>query len=200
MSIVMAAVSAFIQLGLFLVLPAAWWALSARGRLDFATWIGLHVPKRHANWARVMVAGLAWVLLCAASMMLVRSLGDDVAASRFAGMGLAGIVPVILHAFIQTGLSEEILFRGFLAKRLIARFGFTTGNAVQALVFGLVHVALFASLAAPARLALIGVITAANGWIMGWINERCFGGSIVPSWMLHAAGNLTVGLWAALCG
>ena len=40
---------------------------------------------------------------------------------------------------IQTGLSEEILFRGFLGKRLIAKFGFAVGNVVQGLLFGTLH-------------------------------------------------------------
>ena len=108
-------------------------------------------------------------------------------------------MPVLLHAVIQTALSEEILFRGFLGKRLIGRFGSTIGNTAQAVVFGLMHVALFASFAPPVPLALIGAVTAANGWIMGWINEECAGGSIVPSWLLHATANLAVG-WGAAFG
>lgn len=197
MNVLSAVMSAFVQLGLLLVLPVAWWALTARGRLDFATWIGLHMPRWRVNRRRTVAAVLAWVLVSTASIMLLRSLGEDVAASRFAGMGLAGVVPVTLHALVQTGLSEEIFFRGFLGKRLIAGFGFAIGNVVQAVVFGLVHVGFFASSATPTRLALIGVITAANAWIMGWINERCAGGSIVPSWMLHSTVNLAVGLGAA---
>lgn len=64
---------------------------------------------------------------------------------------------------------------------------------------GLMHVALFASFAPPVPLALIGAVTAANGWIMGWTNEECAGGSIVPSWLLHATANLAVG-WGAAFG
>ena len=98
-----ALITAFAQLGVLLVLPAAWWALTARRSLGFAAWIGL------------------------------------------------------------------------------------------------MHVALFASFVPPLPLALIGAVTAANGWITGWINEECAGGSIVPSWLLHATANLAVG-WGAAFG
>lgn len=165
--------------------------------MSFARWIGLYTPKLRASRTRALTAILAWVLVSLASIMLIGSLGEGVAASRFRGSGLAGVVPVILHAVIQTGLSEEIFFRGFLSKRLIARFGFAVGNAVQAVLFGIVHVALFASSVSPLPLVLIAVVTAASGWIMGWINEECASGSILPSWMLHSAANLVVGLGAA---
>ena len=58
-------------------------------------------------------------------------------------MGWSAFPSAFLFGIIQTGLSEEILFRGFLAKRLISRFGFATGNLPQGLVFGLLHGAMF---------------------------------------------------------
>lgn len=194
-----ALITAFAQLGVLLVLPAAWWALTARRSLGFAAWIGLRAPQWHGGWVRAVVAGLAWALASVTSVVLLRSTSEGTAVSGFAGTGLAGVVPVLLHAVIQTALSEEILFRGFLGKRLISRFGSTIGNTAQAVVFGLMHVALFASFVPPLPLALIGAVTAANGWITGWINEECAGGSIVPSWLLHATANLAVG-WGAAFG
>lgn|GEM_PF-6247348 len=41
---------------------------------------------------------------------------------------------VTVRIFIYVG------FRGFLGKRLIARFGFAVGNTIQAVVFGLLHI------------------------------------------------------------
>ena len=192
-------ISAFVQLALLLAVPVVWWAFTARGRIGFAAWAGLRAPRWHGGWARAVVAGLAWALVSVASVVLLRSVSEGTAASGFAGTGLAAVVPVLLHAVVQTALSEEILFRGFLGKRLIGRFGFAIGNTVQAVAFGLMHVALFASFVTPVPLALIGALTAANGWIVGWINEECAGGSIVPGWLLHATANLVAG-WGAAFG
>ncbi len=54
-------------------------------------------------------------------------------------MGWSAFPSAFLFGIIQTGLSEEILFRGFLAKRLISRFGFATGNLLLSMAeaFGL---------------------------------------------------------------
>ena len=197
MFLLSSAISAFVQLGLILVLPLAWWALTARRRVGFASWIGLRRPTWSAGGARVGAAVLAWVVIGAASTALLQSLSGQVPTARFAGRGLAGIIPVLLFAIVQTSLAEEIFFRGFLGKRVIARWGFALGNAAQSVVFGILHVALFASVADPIRLALIGVLTGASGWVAGWLNERGAGGSILPGWALHASANLLVGFATA---
>ena len=197
MLLLSSAISAFVQLGLFLVIPFAWWAFTARRSVGFASWIGLRRPTWDGRRGRLGVAILAWVAIGAASIALLQSFSGQVPAARFAGQGLGGIVPVLLFAIVQTSLAEEIFFRGFLGKRVIARWGFALGNAAQSVVFGILHVALFASVADPIRLALIGVLTGASGWVAGWLNERGAGGSILPGWALHASANLLVGTAAA---
>ena len=37
-------ISSFVQLGIALLIPAIWWAVTTKRRLEFATWIGLYVP------------------------------------------------------------------------------------------------------------------------------------------------------------
>ena len=170
-------ISAFVQLGLFLVIPFAWWAFTARRSVGFASWIGLRWPTWDGRRARLGVAILAWVVIGAASTALLQSLSGDVPAARFAGRGLGGLVPVLLFAIVQTSLAEEIFFRGFLGKRVIARWGFAPGNAAQAIAFGILHVAMFASFADPIRLLVIGILMGASGWIVGWLNEEGAGGS-----------------------
>ena len=197
MFLLSSAISAFAQLGLILVLPLAWWALTARRSVGFASWIGLRRPTWDGRRGRLGVVILAWVAIGAASTALLQSFSGQVPAARFAGQGLGGIVPVLLFAIIQTSLAEEIFFRGFLGKRIIARWGFAPGNAAQAIVFGILHVALFASFADPVRLLLVGILTGSSGWIAGWINEKSAGGSILPGWALHASANLLVGTAAA---
>lgn len=186
-------ISSVVQLGLFLVIPFAWWAFTARHSVGFASWIGLRWPTWDGRRALLGVA----MVIGAASTALLQSLSGDVPAARFAGRGLGGLVPVLLFAIVQTSLAEEIFFRGFLGKRVIARWGFAPGNAAQAIAFGILHVAMFVSFADPIRLLAIGILTGASGWIVGWLNEEGAGGSILPGWALHASANLLVGTAAA---
>ena len=104
---------------------------------------------------------------------------------------------VIGYGVLQTGFTEEALFRGFLLRRVASRFGFATGNSVQAILFGLVH---FAGMLAPLGVGWavgIGVFTGLLGAAAGYVNERFAEGSIVPSWIGHALGNTITGLLAA---
>ncbi|MCL2851623.1 MAG: CPBP family intramembrane metalloprotease [Defluviitaleaceae bacterium] len=88
---------------------------------------------------------------------------------------------------------EEVGFRGFLGKRLIAKFGFAAGNAVQAAMFGLSHNVIGVYLSyGLIQAAGVFMITGIFGWIAGYITEKKAGGSIVPAWILHAIANIPV--------
>lgn len=190
-------ISAFVQLALALAIPGIWWVVSARGSVGFAVWIGLRRPAWDTHWTRVTSTVLVWVLIGGALVVLLQSQVPGASASRVAGLGVSGIVPVLFQSLVQTSLSEEIVFRGFLGKRFIARWGFALGNCAQAITFGILHVVVFVSFADPVPLLLIGILTGANGWLMGWLNEKIAGGSILPGWALHASANLLVGFAAA---
>ena len=88
-----ALITAFAQLGVLLVVPVAWWALTARRSPGFAAWIGLRAPQWYGGRARAAVAGLAWALVSVVSVVLLRSASEGTAVSGFAGTGLAGVVP-----------------------------------------------------------------------------------------------------------
>ena len=100
MSYLSSAISAFVQLGLVLVLPLAWWALAARRTVAFLTWIGLRRPTWRASAPQLACAALSWVFVGLVSIVLLQSLSRGEPASRFAGSGLAGVVPVLLFAII----------------------------------------------------------------------------------------------------
>ena len=63
----------------------------------------------------------------------------ETADSAFSHGGIAVIPAVLVYAVLHTALSEEILFRGFLLKRIANRFGFVAGNTIQAVLFGIIH-------------------------------------------------------------
>lgn len=196
-------ISSFVQLGIALLIPAIWWAVTTKRRLEFATWIGLYVPTwkvgpvQRVSQKQLGIALACWVAVSLASLRIASSVWGALATSRFIGAGLLAVVPILLYAIIQTGLAEELFFRGFLAKRLCAAFGFSRGNAIQSIVFGLLHLLLFINYLPVSSLVAITVLSGINGWIMGWLNEQAAGGSVLPSWMLHSLANLLVALGSA---
>ncbi|HHW32201.1 MAG TPA: CPBP family intramembrane metalloprotease [Clostridiaceae bacterium] len=105
------------------------------------------------------------------------------ASYQFYKLGAKALVPAFIYAFIQTSLSEEIFFRGFLTKRLINKYGFQAGNAFQSLLFGLIHGLMLKSSLLGALVIIMSTGIAA--WLMGWINEREANGSILLSWLLY---------------
>lgn len=111
------------------------------------------------------------------------------AANQFAGLGAAAVIPALFYAIIQTGLSEELLFRGFLLKRLMKIFDFQVANLLQSIVFGCVHGAMLWSVLPLHVILLVVLTTALAGYVMGWVNERIAGSSIVTSWSIHSIVN-----------
>ncbi|WP_374018320.1 CPBP family intramembrane glutamic endopeptidase [Paenibacillus thiaminolyticus] len=184
-------VSAVLQVGLFTVIPFAWWLVTARRHQSFLSWLGLKKPVIERK-KRFYLQLLSIILLFTPTMLLLYVLVDssDAAVSQFSGQGVSVLVPVFFYSFIQTGLSEEIVFRGFLCKRLSAKVGFSNGNIVQASLFGLIHGALFYSSVSLYAAIALAIATGGMGWLMGWINEKKAGGSILPSWFIHGCANL----------
>jgi len=107
---------------------------------------------------------------------------------RNLGFGLEAIVIVLIKSIVITGLSEEILFRGFIGKRLYPRIGFVYGNLVQALIFGLLHGLLLFRLSITVAV-IMTLVSGIIGYLFGYLNERLGNGSIVPSWIAHFLGN-----------
>lgn len=189
-----------VQLVTLSAVPLIWWGLSARRlrRENFFSWIGLRRVRPAAGSARrfLVCAGLFLAYSAAAQFLIKPLLSDAVqlADDTFAGAGADGILPAALYAFIQTGLTEEILFRGFIGKRLGARFGFAVGNAAQGLLFGLLHGVLFFFFTTPGGALALILFTGAAGWLLGYADEKAAGGSILPSWLIHGGGNFVFAL------
>lgn len=172
---------------------------SSRQSGGFLTYIGLFRPKAKAmGYATLLVAVITIVMLLVLSLPGVREVASapNTVPGRIRTLGLSAesVLTLALYALVQTALSEEILFRGFLAKRMIARLGFHGGNVLQALLFGSMHLLLFAGPAGQAFSVVKGgtvvALTGLIGWSLGYLNERVGNGSIVPSWYTHGLTNL----------
>lgn len=175
-------ISSIIQIILFSLIPFIWWFIKKRKEVSFFNWIGIKKPiiqdktKYIISFLLTLVIylGLAFII----PLILVNA---DTAASKFGQQDISALLPALIYSFLQTGLSEEIFFRGFLTKIFVDRLGFKLGNSIQATIFGLIHGVIFISEVGFLKSMVIVTITGAIGVLMGWINEKQSGGSIISS-------------------
>lgn len=194
-------VGAVLQVGVVLIVCLVAWLLFGRRKASFRTWLGLTgAPPLLLLLCLVFGAAGAWLLLQAPGVAALASgPGTVIAASTLNGVTAGAIVVLVVGAVFKTAFAEELFFRGLIGKRLYAGMGFWPGNLLQALLFGAVHLPLLLLPDAPRQtvLLMIGFVTAL-ALISGWLNERRAGGSILPGFALHGAGNLTTYLGLAL--
>ncbi|GAB0169170.1 CPBP family intramembrane metalloprotease [Lysinibacillus sp. CTST325] len=186
------AISAIFQVILFSGIPFIWWFFSARKEQSFLKWLGLQKPVIE-NKGNYFVWFLFIIVVMFGSILPITYFYLDstiLASNRFTGLGFSALIPAFFYAIVQTGLSEELLFRGFLLKRFMHRFGFQIGNIVQSLLFGILHGLMMFSFIPFGVVVLIVMATAFAGYLMGWINERKSNGSILTSWGIHGISNL----------
>jgi uncharacterized protein len=189
--IVTSLINAVFQLILITGIVYTCWFFTGRKRQPFSVWIGWKKPRLERKTTFLLFFLAALLLLIAPGLVVVRFLLDpaELASAQFYGLGVSGLVPALIYSFVQTGLSEEILFRGFIGKRLCARWGYRKGNSAQALLFGLLHGAMIYPSAGFYTAIGIVLLTGAAGFSMGAMNERLAGGSILPSWLMHGISN-----------
>lgn len=188
--------SSIIQIILFAAIPFIWWLCTARKKQKFTEWIGLKkIEGGFKSAIYTILATIVFLMLGAYTLYSVRD--AETATSDFNGLGLAAVPAVLIYAVLNTSLPEEILFRGFLLKRMANKFGFAAANTVQAVLFGLLHGAMFFSLVGAVRAAFVIIFTGGIAWFIGYINEKKANGSIIPGWIIHAVSNIISGLCAA---
>jgi len=182
-------VNSLLQIALFTLIPLVWWLITARKKQGFFEWLGLKKFQGNRAFFRAfLLTAFGFLALSIAILYAMRNI--ETATSQFRGLGVSALPAAIVYSFLNTALSEEILFRGFLLKRLANRFGFPIGNAVQSTLFGLLHGALFVGAVGAFWSFAIVVFTGLIGWYMGYINEKKAEGSILPSWGIHGLANL----------
>lgn len=185
-------IDAIIQLILFSLIPLLWWLFKGRKQTNLLEYLGLKKPsiKNTRGFIGVLIIDFVIILIQLFGVPPLFIDEADMSTSAFTNRGLSVLFPVLIYAFVQTGLAEEIFFRGFLAKRLIHQFGLNIGNIIQAFLFGLIHGLIFFNYTSTFGVIVIIFLTGFNGWLMGLLNEKYSNGSIIPSWLVHALSNL----------
>lgn len=192
-------ISSAVQLIIMSLIPFIWWLVTARKKESFFKWLGFHGFKEKPLKILLYCALLGLGATAVMYFIMPIVMGDTpTATTQFGGRGFAALPEILIYAVIQTSLSEEIFFRGFLGKRLISKLGFTAGNTIQAFLFGLMHGVLFFVAVGWWQALVLIIVTGAIGWAQGYINEKRADGSIFPSWLCHAVMNIASALAAAL--
>ncbi len=197
-------VKSFVQAGVVALIVSVLWllhralaAVRKRPGEPWHVWLGLTRPPSLRLGLALFGAFLAiGVLFALVSHTLVP--GHDAVAQKSPAFRISQLSPAArlaaapAYAFVMTGFSEELLFRGFLGRRLMRWLGEGPGNLAQAALFGLMHVAVvYAALPDPGLglVAFAALGSGAIGWVLGWAMARD-GGSIFAPWLGHSAGNL----------
>ena len=180
--------------------------LRHKKKSGFLNYIGIYGTNTKSVLYAIFIAVLAYacsmlVLAHFGLQQLILNPNTPAWSLRSNGFTLTEILKIFSFACIGTALWEELFFRGFLAKRLISFFGFIIGNIAQAVIFGLVHIAVFFLVKLNIELSAylcIFLIPTFLAYGMAYLNERVAKGSILPGYISHALLNILTPITAAL--
>ena len=144
--------------------------------------VSLRLPILLAGTLGVLSVGMVLSALMELHV-LPRSNSLDVLEHMFQGLSAPSAVLAVLLLGLLPGLVEELLFRGYIQTRLVARWGAAWGVFWTAVLFGISHLDL-----------MQGVFAVGVGCILGFITVRT--GSIVPAMICHAVNNTLSALLA----
>lgn len=165
---------------------------------DIAQRLGLTVGQSAYYW---WALGFS-ILGVAFSWMLWPMIPEDVksqqlmAVSQFVGetFTLKNLFAILTFGMIETGLGEELFFRGLIAGWLGRRQTLWLANVIQAAIFTLPHLLV---LIVDIRLWPVAVVLPfVAGLMTGWL--RLKSGSIIPGWLVHGVSNVASVLFAMI--
>ncbi|MEO6611707.1 MAG: CPBP family intramembrane glutamic endopeptidase [Chitinophagaceae bacterium] len=189
--------STILQLIVFSFIPFIFFLLRKHKRVSFSNYIGLYHPtKKSIVFATLtsllfVIGAIGMAFMDEGIKQILLSPKSVTGKLRLIGFSVPPVIILLIIALIKTSLSEEILFRGLLAKQMNIKFGFGKGNILQAAFFGAVHLLLFWVLTKSSLLPLIFIFVFSSfaGWTIGYIKEKYANGSIIPGWIAHGLGN-----------
>lgn len=184
-------ISSVMQIILFSLIPLIWWLITARKKESFFKWIGLkkiEKENKKSSVVNMLPIAISYLIVSFITIYLIKDI--ETATSEFVGMGISALLPALIYAIFNTSLPEEILFRGFLLKRIASKFGYMIANIIQSTIFGLLHGFMFFNVLGIVKTIVIILFTGIIAFAMGYINEKKANGSILPSWFIHALSNI----------
>jgi membrane protease YdiL (CAAX protease family) len=150
--------------------------------------IGIYMPEK---WDPRYSIGLILTVFSISSIFNVITGNFTISITEDA-TGVNLVIILILYG-LQTGISQEILFRGFFAKRLIKEYGFKYGNIMQSFIYCIPQI--FINNAQNGIELLLGIITTFFvGYVFGYIMKNKCQGSIIPIMIAHILMNIVSGI------
>ncbi len=141
-------------------------------------------------------AGLRWGLSAgaAAATAIAATAPVPVVRLSMSARPLPHSAPAWLGLQIPVGTvwAEEAAFRAALATAAARGFGKSGGRLVQAVAFGLSHIADARAAGQPVSLTIL--VTGVAGWLFGWLADRS--GSLAAPMLTHLAINETAAVAA----
>ncbi len=126
--------SAFLQLLIFSLIPFIVYLIKKKRASGFFEYIGLKKSNARANLYAVLlvlfsVTPLVLLILLNKEFQMIMTNPQSVSgALKHNGNSIETVIMILITAVFKTAMAEEIIFRGFLAKRLIAISNFQIGN------------------------------------------------------------------------
>ncbi|WBW96936.1 CPBP family intramembrane glutamic endopeptidase [Oceanirhabdus sp. W0125-5] len=190
-------ISVVMQGILFLIIPVVWYVLFNKKKEGFWRWVGVFKVKGE-KWIRPsIITFITGIVIMVLPLILFEKIGLVTKEMFYMegisdrGLNVELIVIILLRAVIQTAFLEEVLFRGFIGKRVSSKFGFITGNIVQSIIFGIPHGLPFILVYKNYIVGITLIIgAAAVGALQFWLNEKKADGSIIPSFTIHSIMNI----------
>jgi len=191
-------VSSLLEIVLFAAIPFIYWVSIERKHSAFLDWLGFKkVSKPDFKRFSLPLLGLTVLFLLVSLFILFSLKGVSTATTVFRGGGYTVLPAILIYGIFNTALPEELFFRGFLLKRLMSKMAFPLVNFIQSLCFALIHSFMFFKLLDIGSTIMITMFIFGIAYGMGDINEKKTQGSIVPSWLIHAAANIFSGICTA---
>ncbi len=193
-------VSSIIRVLLFALIPLIWWWAKSKDEQKFLEYIGIKkIDSQNVIKVVIWTASMAimYTLFWIVILPTVYYHYTNSPLFYFEAGGFQVVPTILIYGIFYMALPVEILFRGFLLKRLQTRHDFQIANLIQALIFGILQGILLISLiGAPLSIAIIAFSTGI-AWFMGYINEEHAEGSILPSIAIYSTINIVIGIEVA---
>ena len=179
------------QIILFSSIPFLWYIVSKRRVKGVFNYLGLRRNNKQNYIKAFEITSLVYIFSLAI-IFILKFTQEDIYLNPLKGSFDRGVIIFIISLILfglQTGISEEIFFRGFIGKRSIDKFGFLRGNILQTMIFMTPHMFTF-SRSNILEFILLVINSAIIGFTFGYIMDKKSDGSILPVIICHGIINI----------
>jgi len=174
---------------LFSIVPLVWYLVKERTIKGFLHSLGIYKPQNINLLAIFPIVTATYLITLAANIIVIITANSGRGSVDIQGYKAIELFLYLLLYGMKTGIAEEIFFRGFVAKKLIKKVGFSKGNVIQAIVFASPHFIIIGSVSTAD--IIVRIINAfLLGYVLGYIMDRKCDGNIIPSMTSHILINM----------